>query len=94
MENTVSPPDPTAPDDERTPRQKLIDNERARLTATALNNSAVAAFVTSVVGPVASDLYGITAPKTAYWWLFGLCWLTGSALLHFGARSMLERLEP
>jgi hypothetical protein len=42
--------------------------KRARqLMATALNNEAVAALIASVVGPTASELYGITNPKAPYW---------------------------
>ena len=82
-----SPADPAA-------KKKLIANKLAKLTATALNNSAVAAVIASVVGPAASDLYGITTPKSPYWWLFGLAWLMAAAVLHFIARKMLEDLEP
>ncbi len=82
-----SPADPTA-------KRKLVANELAKLTATALNNGAVAAVIASVVGPAASDLYGVTTPKSSYWWGFGLAWLMAAAVLHFIARKMLEDLEP
>ena len=85
---------PGGPADSRTPRQKLIDNERARLTAQALNNSAVAAFAAGVVGPVASDLYGIAAPKSPILVGFGLCCIAGSALLHLSARWTLGGRRP
>jgi hypothetical protein len=76
------------------PKEKLVENERVKLTATALNNGAIAAFVASIVGPAASELYGITAPKSPYWWAFGLCWLIGAAVLHMSARRVLGDLEP
>jgi hypothetical protein len=75
-------------------KEKLVSNERARLTATALNNSAVAAMITSVVGPAASDLYGIAAPKSPYWWAFGLAWIIIAASLHLAARKAIGDLQP
>lgn len=82
-----SPADPAA-------KKKLVANELAKLTASALNNVAVAAMITSVVAPAASDLYGITAPKSPYWWEFGMAWLIAAGVLHFIARKMLGDLEP
>ena len=75
-------------------KQKLVANELAKLTATALNNSAIAAVITSVVGPAASDLYGLTKPASPYWWAFGLAWLIIAAGLHLAARKALGELEP
>ena len=82
----VEPADPAA-------TKKLVANERAKLTAMALNNGAVAAMITSVVGPGASVLYGIATPKTPYWWEFGLAWIIISAGLHMAARTALGELE-
>jgi hypothetical protein len=62
--------------------------------ATALNNGAVAAIVASVVGPGASDLYGIATPKSPYWWVFGLAWMSLGVILHAIARKALGDLEP
>ncbi len=75
-------------------KTKLVANEVAKLTATALNNGAVAAVITSVVGPAASGLYGITTPKSPYSWEFGGAWLLVGALLHAMARKQLKDLEP
>jgi hypothetical protein len=36
----------------------LIENERTKLLATAMNNTAVATIVTAIVAPVAGFLYG------------------------------------
>jgi hypothetical protein len=81
------PADPAA-------RKKRVANELARLTATALHNSAVAAVIAGVVGPAASDFYGITTPRFPYWREFGIAWLMAAAVLHPAARTMLEDLEP
>ncbi len=80
--------------DTPSPKQKLIDNERAKLSATALNNGAVAATVASVVGPTASELHGITAPTSPYWWAFGACWMILAVGLHLLARRIRGDLEP
>jgi len=75
-------------------KAKLVKNERVKLTATALNNAAVATAIASVVAPTAADVYGMTMPKTPYWWVFALLCLIGSAALHAAARLVLGNLEP
>ena len=71
-----------------------IDNERVKLTATALNNTAVAVIVTGVIVPSASFLYGLaTVPQARFWWLIALAWLVGGIALHAGARLALGRLK-
>ena len=45
---------------------KAIHNERVKLTATALNNTGIAAVVTGMVAPVASTLYGTTVPTRPF----------------------------
>ena len=73
----------------------LIRNERIKLTATALNNVAVATIVTALIAPAASFLYGTANPAAGHWWLvIGLAWLTGGGALHLAARWMLGSLEP
>ncbi len=75
-------------------RRKLVANERIKITATLLNNAAVAAFVTGIIGPTATDLYGVSIPTTRYWWFFGVCWICLCALLHAVARRVLGDLKP
>lgn len=72
-----------------------IHNERVRLTATALNNTAVATVVTGVVVPAAGIAYGLpTAPQMGLWWLVALAWLGGATALHVAARVTLGGLRP
>jgi hypothetical protein len=71
-----------------------VANEVAKLTANALNNGAGAAVITSVVGPDASGLHGMTTPKSRCSWAFGCAWLLVGALLHAIARKQLKDLEP
>ncbi len=75
-------------------RRKLVANERIKITATLLNNGAVGAFAAGVLGPTAADLYGVVAPTTPYWWLFGACWFCLAGILHIVARGILGDLKP
>ena len=81
-----------APPDGR--RANLVANEQVKLTANMLNNTAVAAFVTSIIAPGATALYGAGFPKSPYWVWFGVCWMATAAALHIGARVALRDLEP
>jgi CDP-diglyceride synthetase len=60
----------------------LIENERTKLLATALNNTAVATVVTAVIGPIAGLLYGFAnATPSRSWFVIGVLffdrnWLT------------------
>lgn len=92
--STTAEQQPEASPDGLPPKEKLVENERVKLAATALNNGAVAAFVAGIVWPAASELYGITAPKAPYWWAFGLLWMITAAALHLFARQLPGNLEP
>jgi hypothetical protein len=84
---------PTAGSDPQA-RRRLIANERVKITATMLNNAAVAAFIASVVAPAVAAGYGITVPQSPYWWEFGIIWLTMAAAFHVVARLVLGDLKP
>ena len=72
---------------------ELIHNERMKLLATALNNSAVATIVTAVIAPTASLLYGLTAIATGWWLAMALVWFLGGLSLHITAQLVLGRLK-
>jgi len=72
---------------------ELIHNERMKLLATALNNSAVATIVTAVIAPTASLLYGLTAIATGWWLAMALVWFLGGLSLHITAHLVLGRLK-
>jgi hypothetical protein len=73
----------------------VIENERIKLTATALNNIGVATFVTALVAPAVSFLYGAFIPGPHGWWLLiALGWCAAGIVLHFLARGILGRLQP
>ena len=70
-----------------------IHNERVKLTATALNNTGIAAVVTGMVAPVASTLYGTTILIRPFWWLIAAAWSSGGVAPHIGARWGLGSLR-
>lgn len=73
----------------------LVQNERIKLTATALNNIAVATVVTALIAPTASFLYGTANPTAGRWSIaIGLAWLVGGGTLHLAARWTLRSLQP
>ena len=72
----------------------LIQNERIKLLATALNNLGVAVLVSALVAPAVAFLYGTAHAATGYWWLIGSAWLLGGVSIHLGAQFALGRLKP
>jgi hypothetical protein len=62
----------------------LIENERTKLIATALNNTAVATIVTAVIGPIAGALYGFgNAAPSRSWFFVGVLWFLIGIGLHY-----------
>jgi len=74
----------------------LIENERTKLTATWLNNLAVASIVAGWLSPVAGMVYGLTNPPRDIVILISLsiAWLLAGLVLHLIARAHLGRLKP
>jgi hypothetical protein len=72
----------------------LLENERTKLVATALNNTAVATIVTAVIGPIAGAFYGFanTAPNRS-WFLIGALWFLIGIGLHLLGQLALRRLR-
>ena len=72
----------------------LVENERTKLLAAALNNTAVATVVTAVIGQIAGALYGFAnATPSRSWFLIGLLWLLIGIGLHLLAQYVLRRLR-
>jgi hypothetical protein len=72
----------------------LIENERTKLVAAALNNSAVATIVTAVIGPIAGALYGFgSSAPNRYWFLIGALWFLIGIGLHYLGQLALGRLR-
>jgi ABC-type multidrug transport system permease subunit len=73
----------------------MIENEQTKLTATALNNLAVAIWVAGIVGPAVAFLYGSPSSDTHGWWfLIGVAWFSAGFALHMLGRTVLRRLKP
>jgi hypothetical protein len=73
----------------------LIHNEQTKLTATALNNIAVAFVIAGFVGPVVALGYGSDAlPKGGVAILVSLIWLFVGFILHSIAKLILRDLKP
>ena len=73
----------------------LIENERTKLAATALNNVAVATVATALIAPSAAFLYGSAAAGPRNWWgLIALAWFIAGVVLHVLAHIVLGRLKP
>lgn len=73
----------------------LIHNERTKLLATALNNTAVATVVTALVAPGAGFLYNSQNAAAGRWWIFiGAVWFVAGLGLHVLAQIVLGRLKP
>lgn len=71
----------------------LVRNEQTKLTATYLNNVAVALFVVGSLTPLFSMGTDAAEPSTARLIISGLC-LVASVALHIVARRVLRRLQP
>lgn len=71
----------------------LIENERTKLLATALNNTAVAIIITAVVTPIAGFLYGIQTVVSQYWPILLVIWFSVGIGIHLFAQALLGRLK-
>jgi len=72
----------------------LVINERTKLTATAINNVAVATIATALIAPAVSFVYGSPATGPHGWWfLIALAWCAAGVVLHLTARGILGRLR-
>ena len=74
----------------------LIENERTKLLAIALNNVGVATIITGVVAPTVAALYGAAnvAGEGIWWFVVAGVWLLAGIGLHLGAQFVLGRLKP
>jgi hypothetical protein len=74
----------------------LINNEQVKLTATAVNNIAVAfiigGFVTPALGLFQQTPLAAIADVPP--WMFGVAWVLTGLILHLGARLSLHGLKP
>lgn len=73
----------------------LIHNEQTKLTATALNNVAVAFVIAGFVGPMVAVGYGSEAmARDAVAIVVSVIWLLVGFILHSIAKLILRDLKP
>jgi hypothetical protein len=72
----------------------LIDNERTKLLANALDRASTACLTVGVVAPLAAALYNFGGVTIQPWVvvLGVVIWLSGAVVLHLTARSVLGGL--
>lgn len=73
----------------------LIENERTKLLANALDRASTACVTVGVLAPVAAVIYGASATALAVWAfvLGGVIWLLVAIVLHMVARWVLGGLK-
>ena len=71
----------------------LVYNEQTKLTATALNNVAVAFVVAGFVAPVVGFANGLELRLGVASTTFTAVWLATGLILHLTARLILRRLK-
>lgn len=72
----------------------LIENEKTKLLASALDRVSTGVFLVGIVGPFAAIIYK-TAPSLGddALLLSIFCWFTGGVIIHKGAQKVLETLR-
>ena len=81
------PPDPDA-------KRKLVANERVKMTATLLNNCAMAALGTGVIVPTAAIAYGTSIPGSPCYLLVAVGWFVSGVGIHLFTRWTLRSFKP
>ena len=72
----------------------LVNNERWKLTATALNGVAIGVMVAGFIAPIIAVSYDVsTTPTSGYFVAIGTVWFSTAIALHIVARALLGRLK-
>lgn len=83
--------------DKASDRAKVIANERAKLTANALDRASTACLTVGVFGPIVASLYGVGATASGAHGILlaigSVLWLGAAGTLHAMARLALGRLR-
>lgn len=74
---------------------KLVDNERTKLLANALDRASTASLTVGVLAPIAAVFYNLSATDTPTWVFVvgGVTWFSAAIALHFIARMVLKGLQ-
>ena len=74
-------------------KQKLIANERIKITALLLNNCAMATLGSGVIVPSVALAYGTAFPQSPYYILAAAGWFAGGVVIHLFTRWTLRGLK-
>jgi hypothetical protein len=78
-------------------QEKLVRNERTKLTAQALNTAATSCFAIGIATPIAGYLYNVSGFRTAIGLgtlVLGIAgWIFAAGGLHLAARYVLKGLR-
>lgn len=76
-------------------KQVLVHNERAKLSAAAIDRLSTACVAVGFITPLVSLSGNTTVPNWSLELVFStMTWLVAALVLHFMARYVLKRLEP
>ena len=72
----------------------LVENEKTKLLASALDRVSTGLFVVGVLGPYAAIFYGTSTPLSGDLFLLSIfSWFAGGAIIHVAAQWVLENLR-
>jgi hypothetical protein len=73
----------------------LVENERTKLFANALDRLSTAFVTVGVLAPLAASIYniGTPTPNVLFFAGFVIIWLSCAIALHLGARTVLKGLR-
>ncbi|WIJ24379.1 hypothetical protein [Devosia sp. RR2S18] len=73
----------------------LVENERTKLLANALDRASTACVTVGLLAPIAAVIYGASGTAVTPWTfaLGGVIWLLAAVALHLGARFVLGGLK-
>jgi hypothetical protein len=73
----------------------VVHNERTKLTATGINNIAVACIVAGSLSPIVAFAYGLNVPHQEVWKfaLIEVAWISVGLTLHMIARAVRGRIK-
>jgi hypothetical protein len=72
----------------------LVENEKTKLLASALDRVSTGLFVVGVLGPYGAIIYGTARPLSDDAFLLSIfCWFAGGVIIHNAAQWVLDDLR-
>lgn len=72
----------------------LVDNERTKLLASALDRASTACLTVGVLAPIAAAFYTSAGPPIGPLLIGVFAWMSAAGILHWAARWVLRTLRP